>query len=302
MEKRITKTNLKWEEVKRMKKLSMILIVVTMLFGFGVYSAHAVYMPPAGSPLYIKFTNLEQLSPTQSIVAPSGTTEVNWGIAIVSDISLGTNLIAEPYEFPRLDPPIWSAILPGEITAIFYGVQLSPNQVAGQLNSYNGSILLFWDDVENAQLGTATPGQRITDTTFTNFTDGQLLVKLDFYNGAILPGDNQTAIFGDTLPQVNGFTGDADSYANVDLSAGGLWATLMDGNYFPVANGLPNADVRFKNSYNDYVTWDNLQNGIFGAVSDDPARNYTVPEPSTMLLLGFGLLGLAGLGYRKRMK
>lgn len=288
-----------------MKKLSMAVLGMIVVLGLGVCNSLATpYIPPADSPLYIKFSNVEQISPTQSIVAPSGATESNWGVALISSIYLGRGLDTNPYEYPRASSAEWADVMPGEITAIFYGIQLSPNQTAGQINSYNGSIVLYWDDAENADLGTASPADRTWDDEFTNFTDGTLLVKIDFYNGAILEGDLSTAIIGTAVPQVGGFSGFADSYGVVDLTAGGLWADLMNGNYFPVANGLPNADVRFKNSYNNFSDWDSAvgQIPIFGAVSDDPARNFTaVPEPSSLILLGFGLVGLGSYAYRKRM-
>lgn len=280
-----------------MKRNLFMVVIALMVFGLGSVAYAAPFMLPGGEPIYIKFDNVEQLSLTNSIVAPSGANESNWGVFKVSSISLG-DTSTQPQNFPPTTQ-IWTDSMPGEITGIFAGF----TAVGGgpTFDSTNGSLYLYWDDVENANLATATPGQRTGDFAFTNFTDGTLLAKIDFVNGAIKAGASVT---GTAVPTSGGFTGIANSFGNVDLSAGGLWSTILDGNYFDTLLGNNTADFKFRTIYeNDGGhSWDDLLSGIFGADSSDPARAHTVPEPSSILLLGAGLLGLAGLGYRSRRK
>src|SRR5687767_5713219 len=84
-----------------------------------VSSAHAVFVPPAG-PLFIKFNNVEQISPSNSIVSPSGASEGNWGVFVVTTIQRG-GPIPPSQEFASLGAPVFVDSLAEQITGIFYG-------------------------------------------------------------------------------------------------------------------------------------------------------------------------------------
>lgn len=295
------------KEVKWMKRIGSVLAGLMLFLVVGANIALATpFMPPAG-PLYIKFDNHEQISPSGTMQSPSGASESNWGIFKVSSIATG-NALNDPQNFTS-GTQIWADIQPGEITGMFGGIQLRDLH-PGAIDSKGGSLYLYWDDVENASLGAATVGQRTGDSIFTNFTDGTLLAKIDFVPGAIVPGEADTTIRGSAVPLLGfAFFGAANSYGNIDLAAGGLWAALLDEEYFDTLLGQNTADMKFRNVYENGLlgidSWDGVDasgNKIFGAQSTDPARAYATPEPATIGLLGMGLVGLARVTARQRRK
>lgn len=277
------------------------ILVLTVLFLMVATSAMALYMPPNG-PLYISFANIEQISPTQSIVAPSGATEVNWGVLSVDTIFEG-NIENETQNFPQTGTSLWANDgTNGQITGVFAGLTLSPD-VNGNLNSSGGSMYLYWDDQTFADLSTVSVADRTGDFTVTNFTDGVFLAKIDFMEGALSAALPNTSITGTVVPTDELFFGLANSFGEVDTSVVGAWTEILDTDYFTTALADNNADLKFRNIYERYDTghvWDDLDNGIFGADSSDPARAYVVPEPSTFILLGVGLLGFVGYSRRRK--
>lgn len=276
------------------------IVGVTLGVAFATAVFAAPFMPPNG-PLYIKFDNLEQVSPTNSVTfngVPTG--EGNWGVAVVSTIALGGPIPSNQLFNPQ-PGFVFTDSASGQITAMFHGATtIPPTTCPTCLDATGGFLDLYWD-VPNgggtlANLTTATPSDRTGLDTFTNFTDGTLLVRLAFASG-IDPLNPLVDIRGSVVPSSSptGFTGIADSFANVVTGLGGAWEDRFDTDFFNTAFGT--RDVRLRNIYNDFAGWNGAP-GVFGATSSDPVRAFAIPEPGSILLLGLGLLGL-GLIRRK---
>jgi hypothetical protein len=309
MRKRFLKSlNFKGKEVKKMKKLGSILTVLTVLsvLGFAI-NAQAVPISLPYEPVYFQFNNLEQVDQTlnNSIVVPGGYGICgNWGVVNVSSIQHGAASI------PHVDiaggPVWWSDDGPGgtngQITGIFYGINLTTGTTAT-----GGTLDLYYqeagsDTITALDMAGVTAGP--TAATVTEFTGGTFLARLNFASG-ILDGDNVTTIKSTADITTSG-TGYADSFANVDTSVVGLWTASLNGDWFWVdtdGDGIRGEageirDLRFSNLFNGLPSWDGAF-GIAGLRSNDPGRVYTTPEPTTMLLMGSGLIGLARVMRRK---
>jgi hypothetical protein len=289
-------------------KKSRLVLGVALALGM-VSNAYALYKPPAGAPLYVKFDNKEQISPSNSILAPSGAAESNWGVIKVTSISLGDNSVVSQ-NFPPVGGNIWSDGPGGdEITGIFWGFQATTSGNPAVFDSTNGYLDLYWDSSADANLATAALTDRLADNTFTNFTDGDFLVRLAFMNGAIDPFSATASVTGTATPTVGGFTGIANSFANVvDVNSDGVidaldgaWAALLDSNYFDTLLGVNTADIKLRSIYESQGVhdWDNVAGDVFGADSTDPVRAVSVPEPESLALLGIGLMGM-GFAARRR--
>lgn len=319
-----------------MKGAMKILLFACAVLAMGlVMKAQAAPISLPNGPVYFQFNNLEQFSAANQIAVPGAAvdvngdgiadtpaTEGNWGVFNLStiqrggiatnhqDISGGSAFFADD----GVSPDIFGM---GQVSGIFYGIQ-----VTSPTTATSGWMDIYWedpatDDIDSADLnGGFLPTNRTAANQAGKFTDGSLLVRLEFASG-IIPGDAVTNISSDVNPATLTGTGRADSFANViDINGDGIinsedgaWAAYLnqdwfwvdddgDGNFGEVGE---TRDVRFSNFFNLLAAWDG-ENGIIGLRSNDPGRAYSqIPEPSTLLLLGAGLLGL-GVFARRRQR
>ncbi|MBX9607132.1 MAG: PEP-CTERM sorting domain-containing protein [Gammaproteobacteria bacterium] len=319
---------------------------IALALGAGAAQAAPITLPPA-APIYFQFNNLEQVSGTNGIVVPGGSIDVtgdnipdtpasegNWGVFNISsmqrggvtvpnrDIAGGTTFfaddgIADISTFPVIGDIVTNQ---GQISGIFYGISLT-----GQTTATGGWIDIYWEDAatddidQNDLNGGFSPTSRTAANQAGKFTDGQLVVRLQFKPG-IINGDNFNTLRSDidptslTSPDGQGL---AQFFADVvDINndgkidgADGAWAPALNGNWFHVDTDGDGAfgelgeqrDLRFGTFFNLLPAWSDPANGIVGLRSNDPGRAFTVAEPGMVSLLGLGLLG-AGLNLRRRKR
>jgi len=257
---------------------------------------------PAGEPIFFTYNNLEQVNLANTLLvpgyAPAVGTQGNWGVINVSTIQHGGVLS------PNLDisggPVFFSDDGPGgtsgQITGILYGIQNTSTTSAS-----GGTLDLFWHDAGTDTItaacltGAAITGCGPTAATVAAFTSGTFLARINLASG-IDPLNAVTTVKSNADATTAGGSGHADAFGNVNVAAGGSWATALNGDWFITAFGT--RDLRFSDFFNIDVTNWNAPGGTVGVRSNDPTRVFTaVPEPATLTLLG---VGLAGLAYRRR--
>lgn len=150
-------------------------------------------------------------------------------------------------------------------------------------------------------------------TTVTVFTsswdDGNFDPMLGVWDteGNKLNHQDDGGVIGSTYSNGVLYThGNWDTYYSLDLGAGTYILTLATYANFPNDDTLGEGFAYDGQTPIPIASWDQPANptghdGSFysvhflNALEVDPGNGSQVPEPSTMLLLGFGLLGLAGL-------
>ncbi len=295
--------------------------ILVALVGFlfiAVVSAQAGPITLQNGPAFITYSNLEQLdtSLSNSIDVPDSPTTTygnagNWGVFNISTIQAGA--VATPHQDISggpayfFDDGVIDNFGMGQITGIFYDIQLTSGTTAT-----SGKMDFYWHDAASDFVTAAmlSGGAPPNAATVTAFTSGTFLASLDFMPG-IVTGDATTTLLSNidvTNPIGNG---KAEFFADVNLAKGGAWAEALDSNWFYVdtdGDGVfgeadERRDLRMASFFNLLSTWDDPSNSyVLGVRSNYPARGYAVPEPDSVILLGLGLLGLAGVGIRRSRK
>lgn len=229
-----------------------------------------------------------------------------WAIGRISNFNSGT---------PIFDP-IWQDGDGGEeITAIIYGADdMSITSSGSAFNiysaglsgtGYDGKIHIdLYLNTAGTYDGTLLPNDRSSFSTFPTVTDGTPFLQLELVRGFIAD-DAATAGIDEsfaTLSQVasaqtSPASGDGSFHADI---VGGDYADLFGRDGFTNVMGGVTYDADMEGTF----TFNVAGNGV-GDVWDNVIRpgsivgDLVVPEPTTILLFGFGLLSIAGIGRRK---
>lgn len=297
-----------------MKKLLLVALGAVFLSVAFIGAANAT--PTLPQPLWkIKFENFEVFNDTlipndprdPSLSGIGDGKEDNWGIATITSIRAGHEISSTTWT--DTDDK-W------EIRAIFGGMDVIKWTGTGQYLEFETGAATTLQDGTTAVApfidfylidSTATdfkqwadvvaggPGSRIGAYGFDGITNSpniQLLAEFDLVSGidsgnAAVITEGGTSSFTSNPP-----SGSGTGYADVDRSAGGLWANSIE-EWWPVAfdDGKRDAKLVFDFDAISQHGWD--------LSSDDPFEGAAIPEPTTMVLFGFGLLGIAAAGRRR---
>jgi PEP-CTERM motif len=188
-----------------------------------------------------------------------GSTIDHWGFTVNSAGSVTFDMLSWEYDF----------------TTTGQYVDVNGDGEIAFLDTY---VMLFQDD------GSLDTGDYLTtnDDSGSGFGDGTIYA-LDSYLSTNLAVGNYIFTVGaywyDTNDAVSGINNSATYYPEGGMPIG-------------TAGYDPNADI----DHGDYqITW----SGDVTITSDPGTAVDPVPEPGTMVLLGIGLIGLAGMGRRR---
>jgi hypothetical protein len=293
-----------WSKHRQLLTNTMKKLLVSLVAAFASFSAVAGPAPaklPAG-PIYLKFSGQEQIA-INGATTFAGTKEINWGVFVVSTMEIGDVNTPNDQIDPSGDIFFTNSIKKGggQITGMFYGIEAGSPSATNPFPATGGYLDLYWRDLSlpgmtATSLASSAAGIRCGFDCAVGYTDGTFLARLYFDTG-MDTGNALNTIVGSQVPSSGGFSGQADSYASVDMSKTGLWSEQLNSNYFGTSEGT--RDLRFKNSYNYNKNWSNGAN-ILGARVDDPGQAFALPEPGALSLMGLAMIGMGAALRRRR--
>lgn len=291
-----------------MKKVKFLLLV-TLISLF--YSNLWAYPIPA--KYSFKYNGFEMLNPLPTSAAwnPSGDSiqvfnnlndgsEDNWGIAQVTSILDRTTNAA-----------VWGDGDGGEhltmmvggldyssVTMIDTDANFIPDLFTVRMTpASTGAFMDMWLDVEGSGYTafdpSVGPSARTGIHSYPTVTDGTLQARFVAAPGILSNPNIMTSITQDgTFPP----TGKGAGYFDVVPGSGPI-ADFLNTNSMITALGT--ADVFVEFNFRPHPD-QGLTNYSWTLNIEDPAIGAAIPEPATMILLGFGLIGLAGIGRNKK--
>jgi len=271
-----------------MKKIIFSLVVVMAVLLLNIQMASAIGVKIVTNDMYADGT-LYSFSPLGTVVAAPDGTEDSWAVARISEIKLDLDGddVYETFYFDK-DTATY------ELTVYAYGFDdaLVTNTQAGpaviqSIQTIGGNLAIYQDfskDFDPAAIGVAGAGAVGADLSGYGVTDGSLWLSL---TGHAVGGYTLTEYLNN---QSTGYTG--AMFMDV---LGGTMADQFNNNMQPYGS-----DVEYSFSAIVMANADGRVGGNWDAFDDGTAITEMVPEPTAMLLLGLGLVGLAGL--RRKVK
>lgn len=258
--------------------MKKILAAVAMTAALGAAQADAFSLNGYQGPVEFKLAGVTES--LDNSYMPNET----WGVFSLSAVTDGWN-------------NIWSASAGDHVYGIIYGLQeatayLNNASTFGYTIEQTGGHFALYATSTAINFATLSNTGRTALDQFTGITNGTLLFAGDFASG-ILPSSqfNPTIVQDVTAAQAPA-NGKGSGYGDVDLSKGGTYASAFDSD-----SQANDKDLFFQFTVGPYRGtngWDQQIN--------DPVSGAAVPEPSTMMLLGAGVLGLGLYGRRRARK
>ncbi len=326
--------NLKWKEVKMMKKIVFLTSMLIALFVFaGVSSAIIINSGPFGAKYSdVSFSDIDYDSVTGGALPfhpnqdPNSISGNIWGILSLTSIHTlldnnpeNNQLSGVAYYNPGSDGKYYFGVY-GGLTALAGGVAPGEQRFgdAGgnyvkiyettNPNLYDLSVLAGPNVPSAGAFGTfgrnviygadGNPGGGDDPTLWLDSVFSPLTLYL-WYDGASDPPKNPAEL--ELVTYSSSVTGSSEAYLDI---IGGTGAMLFQTGVFPMVDpSLPfRADLKVISDLTADFRAGAWQ-GDWSTTSQDPITGVGfVPEPGTILLLGSGLLGLGAFSRRRSRK
>lgn len=298
--------NFKRKEVKMMKKVMLIALVVLFVGMMAVQSAFAV-------PVKFTFVDLfgwgrvyQPVNPPAGIWIPTNpnpydgtwTQNLPMGVPVLGDNTEDTFTIAQIERLTSADglTSYWDRSTSGqELTVFAWGfddIYLSPPDLfagTATLAAIGGHIELWLDLTPDYNPNFGTPGRSnpIDPSHYDNVTDDGILV-LD-----ILPHPNP--LNGASFIESANFVNNAYMGSMLLDVVGGSWQPWFDTN-----GALDGADFLYSwSASGNYPAPPGPGVADWLIYDDSTAYGDLIPEPGTILLMGVGLIGIGIAGHRR---